>query len=162
VVSFLNELDSRGFRKSEDKYVVDITLTFYYQIKENGEIRWKNIFDTFGINNENLRMKDIKGIILISHNENRYAITYGNYAYVEQNYCDSEFGYHLAKRIELKELKRKSSTTNRSRGRKGEVNTYVNENTLDIEYGKVFTSLSFTPVDDSLGKRLDFGKSIRL
>src|SRR5690606_37030456 len=130
--------------------------------KEDGTIRWKSIFDTFEVDDVNLRLKDIKGIILIKHSDNHYAITYGNSAYIVQNYCETEFGFHLAKRIELKELKRKSSTVNRSRGRKGEVNTYVNENSLDIEYGKVFTSLSFTPVDDSLGKRLDFGKSIRL
>jgi uncharacterized protein (TIGR04141 family) len=138
-----------------------LSLDFYYKSSYENEINWKNVFEYFGLQID-FRTKDIKGVILITKETYNYAITFGNTAFIAQKYCDVDFGFELARKIELKELKRKSTSAQRTRGRRGEVNTYTNEDKLDVDSGRIFTSLSFTPVDESLGKRIDFGKSIKL
>ncbi|MBU1145030.1 MAG: TIGR04141 family sporadically distributed protein [Firmicutes bacterium] len=156
----INDLNSQFYQSTDDLQDGGLILRFFYKSSYENEIKWRNVFDFFNVEID-FRSKDIKGIILASKDNIDYAITFGNSAFVAQRHCDVDFGFELARRIELKELKRKSTNAQRVRGRKGEVNTYVNEDNLDIDSGRIFTSLSFTPVDETLGKRIDFGKSIK-
>ncbi|MDO9628653.1 MAG: TIGR04141 family sporadically distributed protein, partial [Acholeplasmataceae bacterium] len=157
----INDLVNQRYFSTDESISGNISLSFFYKSSYENEIKWKNVFEYFSIQID-FRTKDIKGVILINKQTNNYAITFGNSAFVAQKYCDVDFGFELARRIELKELKRKSTSAQRTRGRKGEVNTYTNEDNLDVDSGRIFTSLSFTPVDETLGKRIDFGKSIKL
>lgn len=154
------DLLSQLYQTTEEKEEGSLKLKFFYKSSNQNEIKWRSVFELFNVHID-FRTKDIKGMIIASFNHNDYAITYGNSAFIAQRYCDVDFGFELARRIELKELKRKSTNAQRTRGRKAEVNTYINEDNLDADSGRVFTSLSFTPIDESLGKRLDFGKSIK-
>lgn len=157
----INYLVAQRYTSTHESINGNMLLRFFYKSSYENEIKWKNVFDYFGIHID-FRTKDIKGVIIINKQTNNYAITFGNSAFIAQKFCDVDFGFELARRIELKELKRKSTSAQRTRGRKGEVNTYTNEDNLDVDSGRIFTSLSFTPVDETLGKRIDFGKSIKL
>ncbi|MDD5292846.1 MAG: TIGR04141 family sporadically distributed protein [Candidatus Izemoplasmatales bacterium] len=156
----ISDLSSQFYQSTNEVHEGSCVLKFFYKSSYVNEIKWRNVFDFFNVTID-FRTKDIKGLILACKNNIDYAITFGNSAFIAQRYCDVDFGFELARRIELKELKRKSTNAQRIRGRKAEVNTYVNEDNLDIDSGRIFTSLSFTPVDETLGKRIDFGKSIK-
>lgn len=155
-----DDLINQSYHVTDVKEECGLRLKFFYKTSNQNEIKWRNIFELFNVHID-FRTKDIRGLIIVSFNNNDYAITYGNSGHIAQRYCDVDFGFELARKIELKELKRKSTNAQRSRGRKAEVNTYVNESNLETNSGTIFTSLSFTPVDESLGKRIDFGKSIK-
>lgn len=134
-------------------------LKLYCKFEENQKINWKSIFDTFG--EENIPNKSaVSSIILCSDKNNIFAITYGNSSFLAQKYCDREFGFDFAKRIELNEIKRKSSITTSS-NKNSSITSYKNTKTVLYETGENITSISFTPIDKFYGRRIDIGKSIK-
>lgn len=155
------EMLERNFKKigneiSSDKY----KLNLYYKYDNDLKLSWKNILIEFGETNPPART-GISGIIVCESCDNNYAITYGSSSFLVQKYSDREFGFNFAKRIELKEMKRKSSMTPHSR-RNSSITSFKNMKTIVFDSGENITSLSFTPENEFYGKRIDIGKSIKL
>lgn len=155
------EMFDKKFKKigneiNSDKY----KLNLYYKYDDDLKLSWKNILVEFGETNPPART-GISGIIICESNDNNYAITYGSSSFLVQKYSDREFGFNFAKRIELKEMKRKSSMTHHSR-RNSSITSFRNTKTIVFDSGENITSLSFTPQNDFYGKRIDIGKSIKL
>ena len=155
------EMYERKFEKigneiKSDKY----KLNLYYKYDTNLKLSWKNILIEFGESNPPART-GISGIIICESSDNDYAITYGSSSFLVQKYSDREFGFDFAKRIELKEMKRKSSITPHSR-KNSSITSFRNTKTIVFDSGENITSLSFTPNNEFYGKRIDVGKSIKL
>ena len=135
-------------------------LCLYYKYDNDLKLSWKNILIEFGEQNPPTRT-GISGIILCESENNDYAITYGASSFLVQKYSDKEFGFDFAKRIELKEMKRKSSMIPHST-KNSSITSFKNTKTIVFDSGENITSLSFTPEDDFYGKRIDVGKSIKI
>ena len=135
-------------------------LNLYYKYDNDLKLSWKNILTEFGETNPPTRI-GISGIIICESCDNNYAITYGASSFLVQRYSDREFGFNFAKRIELKEMKRKSSMTPHSR-RNSSITSFKNTKTIVFDSGENITSLSFAPDNIFYGKRIDIGKSIKL
>lgn len=157
----LNDMFDRDFRRigneiTSDKY----KLKLYYKYDDDLKLSWKNILIEFGEENPPTRT-GISGIIICESKDNDYAITYGASSFLVQKYSDREFGFDFAKRIELKEMKRKSSMIPHST-KNSSITSFKNTKTILFDSGENITSLSFTPEDEFYGKRIDIGKSIKL
>lgn len=135
-------------------------LNLYYKYDNDLKLSWKNILTEFGETNPPTRI-GISGIIICESCDNNYAVTYGASSFLVQRYSDREFGFNFAKRIELKEMKRKSSMTPHSR-RNSSITSFKNTKTIVFDSGENITSLSFAPDNIFYGKRIDIGKSIKL
>lgn len=160
MVELKKEMIERNYKKignelKSSKY----DLNLYYRYDDNLKLSWNKILIEFGENNPPMRT-GISGIILCESNDNNYAITYGSSSFLVQKYSDREFGFDFAKRINLKEMKRKSSMTAHST-KNSSITSYKNTKTIVFDSGENITSLSFSPEDDFYGKRIDIGKSIR-
>lgn len=156
-----NEMLEKSFKKigneiNSDKY----KLNLYYKYDNDLKLSWKNILVEFG-ETELPTRTGISGIIICESINNNYAITYGSSSFLVQKYSDGEFGFDFAKRIGLKEMKRKSSMTPHSR-RNSSITSFKNTKTIVFDSGENITSLSFTPDNKFYGKRIDIGKSIKL
>lgn len=135
-------------------------LNLYFKYDNELKLSWKNILIEFGELNPPTRT-GITGIIICESEDNNYAITYGPSSFLVQKYSDREFGFNFAKRIELKEMKRKSSMNPHSR-KNSSITSFKNTKTIVFDSGENITSLSFTPENEFYGKRIDVGKSIKL
>lgn len=156
-----NNMNIKGYEKIENEIVSDkYILHLYCKYDDNLKLSWKNILIEFG-ELKALTRTGISAIILCESNYNNYALTYGASSYIVQKYSDREFGFNFAKRIDLKEMKRKSSITPHSI-KNSSITSFKNTKTIVFDSGENITSLSFTPLDDFYGKRIDIGKSIKL
>ena len=159
--NLLKDMFDRNFRRIGNEIESDeYKLKLYYKYDDDLKLGWKNILIEFGEENPPTRT-GISGIIICESNENNYAITYGASSFLVQKYSDREFGFDFAKRIELKEMKRKSSMIPHST-KNSSITSFKNTKTILFDSGENITSLSFTPEDSFYGKRIDIGKSIKL
>ena len=155
------KMEYKGYKKIGKELISEkYKLNLFYKYDTDLKLSWKNILVEFGEDSLPTRT-GISGIILCESNCNNYAITYGSSSYLVQKYSDKEFGFNLAKRIELKEIKRKSSMTPHST-KNSSITAFKNTKTIIYDSGENITSLSFTPEDEFYGKRIDIGKSIKL
>ncbi len=151
----------RNFKKIGADIISDkYKLNLYYKYDNDLKLSWKNILIEFGESHPPTRT-GISGIIICESDKNNYAITYGASSFLVQKYSDREFGFDFAKRIELKEMKRKSSMTPHSI-KNSSITSFRNTKTIVFDSGENITSLSFTPYNELYGKRIDIGKSIKL
>lgn len=158
--ALLKEMLDRDFEKIGNEIISDkYKLNLYYKYDTDLKLSWKNILIEFGATNPPART-GISGIIICESTDNNYAITYGSSSFLVQKYSDREFGFDFAKRIGLKEMKRKSSMTPHST-RNSSITSFKNTKTITFDSGENITSLSFTPEKEFYGKRIDIGKSIK-
>lgn len=158
--NLLNDLDYRGFEKVKGtKISGEYSLSLYYKYDEDQMVNWKNIFYDFGEDNVP-KKTGLSGIIICEGKTANYAITYGSSSFVVQKNSEKEFGFDFAKRIELEEIKRKSSRTPYS-NKNSAIMSFKNTKTIMFETGEDVTSLSFKPLNSFYGKRVDVGKSIK-
>ena len=160
-----DKLHDEMLEKNYEKIGNEITsnkykLNLYYKYDNDLKLSWDSILSEFGATSHPKRT-GICGIIMCESNNSDYAITYGSSSFLVQKYCDKEFGFNFAKRIGLKEMKRKSSMTPYS-NKNSSITSYKNTKTILFDTGENVTSLSFAPEDEFYGKRIDIGKSIKL
>lgn len=154
-------MDYKGYKKIGNEIISGkYKMNLFYKYDTDLKLSWKNILIEFGESTPPTRT-GISGIILCESDFNNYAITYGSSSYLVQKYSEKEFGFNFAKRIDLNEIKRKSSMTPHST-KNSSITSYKNTKTIIFDSGENITSLSFAPEDKFYGKRIDIGKSIKL
>ncbi|MCH5171827.1 MAG: TIGR04141 family sporadically distributed protein [Erysipelotrichales bacterium] len=159
--NLLESMEEKDYKRCGNEITSgDYKLNLYCKYEENQKISWKSVFDAFG--ESNIPNKSgVSSIVLCSKNDDdTFVITYGPSSFLAQKYCDREFGFDFAKRIELDEIKRKSSIT-ASSNKNSSITSYKNTKTILYDTGENITSLSFTPLNEFYGKRIDIGKSIK-
>lgn len=159
--ALLENMEEKEYTKcGNDITSGDYRLSLYCKYEENQKINWKLVFEAFGENNIP-RKSDVSSIVLcVRDDDDVFAITYGISSFLVQKYCEREFGFDFAKRIELDEIKRKSSITTSS-NKNSSITSYKNTKTILYDTGENITSLSFAPLNEFYGKRIDIGKSIK-
>lgn len=159
--TLLENMEEKQYTKcGNDITSGDYRLSLYCKYEENQKISWKSVFDAFGENNIPSKSGVSSIVLCVKNSDDVFAITYGTSSFLAQKHCEREFGFDFAKRIELDEIKRKSSIT-ASSNKNSSITSYKNTKTILYDTGENITSISFTPLNEFYGKRIDIGKSIK-
>lgn len=126
-------------RSSEDELSFGFTL-YFAQGTEEKNLSWNWLLRTFG--EENVSSKSAPNAVLLTEKNGDilYAISYGHSYFLIDRYCDREFGFTLARKVDFQEIKTTTLTTPSSRRNKV-VNTYINYSNLDFESGESYAKL---------------------
>lgn len=158
---FMDEILQKGFVRCGNTITSnEYSLSLFCKYEDEQKLNWEKIFYDFGETNIP-KKSGVSSIIVCNSSEYDFAITYGSSSFVTQKYSEKEFGFDFAKRIGLKEMKRKSSKAPHS-NKNASITTYKNTKTILFDTGENITSLSFTPENTFYGKRIDIGKSIKI
>lgn len=168
VDNFLDELKNSGFLSKSSKIFkknakkeeceFKLTLYLYKPNQSNDEISWNWLLHEF---DEPLLYvyKSPKAILLIEEtrdeSEEIYAVTFGSSFFKADKYCDRDFGFKFAARIEYTNIRTTTLTSPNSK-RSKMVNTYVDYNEIDFNSGESFAKLK---ANVKLGKNFDLFKT---
>lgn len=126
-------------------------------------LSWDWIFTAFDVGHLKTQPKP-KSVIVLSYEQNIYAVTFGlAYFYVDK-YSDKDFGFRFARKMKFEKIKTTTLTTPNSKRNKT-VNTYIDYSELEFDSGESFAKLkakAHLPEDFRLFKpALEIGTSIR-
>lgn len=123
------------------KYNFGVTLYLELPQETEANISWSWLLSEF---NESpiCAHKAPKAVVLIEKlfDEENYAVTFGSSFFRIDKYCDRDFGFKFASRIEFRDVKTTTLTAPNLK-RSKTVNTYINYNELDFNSGESFAKL---------------------
>lgn len=177
IKDFLQDINNSDFERktnpslTEDvdgeKYEFKPCLYIVNPKQSNKEISWNWLLDEFDEPSINI-YKAPKAILIIDEirdeSEEIYAVTFGNSFFKVDKYCDRDFGFKFAARIEFSNIKTTTLTSPNLKKNKT-INTYIDYNELDFDSGESFAKLKInikTERDFVLFKQsIEIGNSIR-
>ena len=128
-------------------------------------IKWTWILNAFGMTS--ITLDTSPQAVLLAQNKSGplYAITYGHAFFLVDKYCDRDFGFSVARKMDFDEIKTTTLTTPNSKRNKT-VNTYIDYSELEFDSGESFAKIKVKaslPDDFSMFKpSIEIGTSIRL
>ena len=129
--------------RSYDKRQFEITL-YVETESDSNELSWNWILEQFDQEPINTS-KSPRAIVLLERKQKNkksifYAVTFGNSYFLVDKYCDRDFGFKFACRVDYTNVK---TTTLTSPGlkRNKTVNTYINYNFLEFGSGESYSKL---------------------
>lgn len=146
----------------------DFLITLYVEAEsDNNELSWNWILEQFDEQPINT-YKLPKAIVLLEKKQKNlksifYAVTFGSSYFIVDKYCDRDFGFKFACRIDYTDVK---TTTLTSPGlkRNKTVNTYINYNILEFSsgesYSKLKANMKLDKNFDLFGRCVEIGNSI--
>lgn len=168
------KINTKTISKSKNGQEHEFGVTLYVEgpKQTDEEISWSWILNEFDKNPFYI-VKAPKGILLIEEIEeeletesqrSNYAVTFGNSYFQIDKYCDMDFGFKFAARMEYSNIKT-TTLTSPNLTRSKTVNTYVDYKDLDFNSGESFCKLKVN-VDIDEGFQLfksaiEIGNSIR-
>ena len=113
-------------------------------------------FDTVMVN------KYPSGILMIYKEDKIYAVSFGNAFFTIDRYCDYNFAFEFAKRIDYKTVNTSALIVPQSRKNRV-INTYTNYSYLDYDSGESYSKLKIHLLDESeiYGNTVEIGTSIK-
>lgn len=176
-ISNLNELKKKlkdkKFKKKNKTKIVEINeentketylMTFYYhKDKEDKELPWKNFARKFDFTPPDMPSRP-NAIILIEKDETFYGISFGSaYHYIDP-YCDKEWAFEFAKRMDYSKVNLIATTIPQSKLNK-QTSTYINYNSTQINTGEALNKIAayITSEDESddFNNKIQAGNSIK-
>lgn len=143
-----------------------IRCELYYAQQENTvSLSWNWVLAAFG--QESVRTNPLPKAVLLLKKENGaiYAITFGHAFFLIDKFCDRDFGFVFARKMNFQEIKTTTLTAPNSHRNKM-VNTYVNYEELDFDSGEFYAKLkakAALPDEFTLFKPMvEIGTSIRV
>lgn len=118
---------------SETGETQPIRCELYYAQQENTvSLSWNWVLAAF--DQESVRTNPLpKAVVLLKkENDAVYAITFGHAFFLIDKFCDRDFGFVFARKMNFQEIKTTTLTAPNSHRNKM-VNTYVNYEELDLE-----------------------------
>ena len=146
----------------------DISFDFWLYTKFSSspkEVKWNWLLNEFNASSRFVNASP--QAILLAQNERGalYAITFGHAFFMVDKYCDRDFGFSVARKMDFDEIKTTTLTTPNSKRNKT-VNTYIDYNELEFDSGESFAKIKVKaslPNDFNLFKpSVEIGTSIRL
>lgn len=151
---------------SETGETQPIKCELYYAQQENPvSLSWDWVLAAFG--QESVRTNPLPKAVLLLKKENGaiYAITFGHAFFLIDKFCDRDFGFVFARKMNFQEIKTTTLTAPNSHRNKM-VNTYVNYEELDFDSGESYAKLKAKvalPEEFTLFKPVvEIGTSIRV
>jgi|GEM_PF-290105 len=168
-VSRLALKNTLQFARSIDRVEHNFIATLYLEepFQSHDSISWNWLLDAFQEPTYQA-FKAPKAVLLIKETageaEVTYAITFGSSYFRIDKFCDRDFGFKFASRIEYKNVKT-TTLTSPNLNRNKTVNTYINYSELDFDSGESFLKLK---INAKIGEEftkfkaaIEIGNSIR-
>lgn len=163
------KLKDKKFKKKNETKKVEIEeetylMTLYYhQDEENKELPWKNFAHKFDFTPPDMPSRP-NAVILIEKDETFYGISFGSaYHYIDP-YCDKEWAFEFAKRMDYSKVNMIATTIPQSKLNK-QTSTYINYNSTQINNGEALNKIAayITPEDESddFNNKIQAGNSIK-
>ena len=128
-------------------------------------LKWNWLLNEF--KTESIRLNAAPQAVLLAQEKAGalYAITFGHSFFMVDKYCDRDFGFSVARRMDFDEIKTTTLTTPNSKRNKT-VNTYIDYSELEFDSGESFAKIKVKaslPDDFNLFKAsVEIGTSIRV
>ena len=162
--------DTKSFLKNINNKEYEITITLYLEKpkqSDNEEISWNWLLTEFE-KPPLYAYKAPKAVLLIEETlddaEEIYAVTFGSSFFKIDKYCDRDFGFRFAARVEYTNIKTTTLTAPNLKRNKI-VNTYIDYNELDFSSGESFSKLKVNmKLNDNFNlfkPSVEIGNSIR-
>lgn len=133
------------------------------QPTEEKDINWNWLLREFQVN-EIRSLPNPKSVLLIEKDDIVYAVTFGASYFIVDKYCDRDFAFNFARKVEYKEIKTTALTAPNSQRNKT-INTYINYNNLEFDSGESFTKVKAKlAIDDTFTihkENIEIGNSIK-
>ncbi len=166
--ALLEKYDLVGNKKTINRTIGDqensFELSFFIDIDDREKpIEWDWLLRIFDDSSATSRSNP-KGILVIKENGDIYACSYGFSFFFVDKYCDVDFAFNFARKMEFKEIKTTTLLTPSAKRNKT-VNTYIDYNNLEFDSGESFIKLKVKanlPEDFVLFKAdIEIGHSIK-
>ena len=173
VDDFLDDLKSSNYLAKSNKKIDKDTCEFKFTLylceakQSNDEISWNWLLNEFD-ESPLYVYKSPRAILFIEkvcdESEDIYAATFGSSFFKVDKYCDRDFGFKFAARMEYTNIKTTTLTSPNSK-RSKMINTYVDYNEFDFNSGESFAKLKVNAkLDENFDlfkPALEIGNSIR-
>lgn len=142
----MQSLDSLTINRQINDEEVAFGFTLYYARKEDpNQLSWNWLLRAFN-QDEVETISSPKAVLLLEiDGVVSYAVTFGHSFFLVDKFCDREFGFRFARKIDFREIKT-STLTAPSSHRNKTVNTYINYNELDFDSGESYAKLKANAV----------------
>ena len=129
--------DSKNIEIENEK---DIEISLYVSDEQSKkEVSWNWLMDEFELEKITISANP-RAVLTIAKNNIVYAITFGFSYFFVDKFCDRNFAFNFARKIEFKEIKTTAlSSPNTQRNKT--INTYINYNELEFDSGESFCKL---------------------
>ena len=140
--------------------------TLYLSVPdEKKELSWNWLLRIYDVNDMSFESTP-KAILVIEKNDDEiYAVTFGHAFFLVDKYCDRDFGFNFARKLEYEEIKTTTLTTPGMQRNKV-VNTYINYSELEFDSGESFAKLKARQLVDEefdlYKPSVEIGASIRV
>ncbi|NCU18340.1 DUF6119 family protein [Pallidibacillus pasinlerensis] len=149
----------------EDNQGEKYRFSFYKtEEKIDKEISWNWILCEF--NQPSLTRKtQPKAVLVIENKGNMYSVTFGSAFFLVDKFCDRNFAFNIARRMEYKEIKT-TTLLSPNMQRNKNISTYINYENLEFDSGESFAKLKAKLNLDKysnelIGETVEFGNSIK-
>jgi len=143
-----------------DNEIKTCQCTLYTSLKkEEKELNWNWILEQFNIDPISVDTAP-EAVLLIIKGSNTYAVTFGCAYLLVDKYCDRDFAFQYARKIDFDKIKTTAFITPNSHRNKT-VNTYINYNNLELDSGESFIKLKVKDTSNLFKSDLEVGTSIR-
>ena len=137
--------------------------TYVYVTNERKIPEWKWILDEYDFDLEGI-VGSPRAILVIENMDTMYAITYGFAYFIVDKYCDIDFAFDFARRIEFKQIKTTTLTAPNAQRNKM-INVYLNYNDISFGSGESYAKIKAkVKVKDNCtlhGEMVEIGHSIK-
>ena len=159
----IKDRSDADFPVSENKDVHLELLLFTVNEKEEKKVPWEWVLREFKTN-EVFNVPNPKSVLLIKKGKNAYAVTFGYSFFLVDKYCDDDFGFDFARKVELDGIKITSLTSPHSKRNKT-INSFVDYDNLEFDSGESYSKIKANVKIDSEFKlfkpMLEMGTSIK-
>lgn len=155
------EINEETSDNAEDNY--GFTL-YFSNTDEKKDLSWNWILRKYEVGEMSYEPSP-KAVLVVEKNYDEiYAITFGHAYFLVDKYCDRDFGFNFARKLEYDEIKTTTLTTPGLQRNKV-VNTYINYSELEFDSGESFAKLKAKQlVDENFDlykPSIEIGASIR-
>lgn len=157
----LNEFHCIGVDELEDGEISYLFNLYISISKEKKPLGWDWIYREFGEEAE-LVDSSPNGIVTIVKEDSMYAITFGHAFFKVDKYCDKNFAFDYAKRVNYDEIKTTTLLSPHSRRNKT-ISTFVDYKELEFDSGESYSKIKVktNEMKDLFSPSIEIGTSIK-
>ncbi|PFI17697.1 DUF6119 family protein [Bacillus cereus] len=136
-----------------DQLEYEMIFTLYKHVpSQEKDIPWKWILEAFEEDVLQVTPQP-KVVVKITYGEDMYALTFGHSHFLVDKYCDYDFAFSFARKMEYEGIKTTALTSPNSQRNKT-INTYIDYKELEFDSGASFTKLKAKVIQSNEVKHL--------
>ncbi|WP_288525272.1 DUF6119 family protein [uncultured Clostridium sp.] len=156
--------DTVEINKVVNEENIEFGMTLYIsKPAEEKDVSWNWLLKEFNVE-EVKNSTTPKSVLLIEKGDTAYAVTFGAAYFIVDKYCDRQFAFNFARKVQYKEIKTTALTAPNLKRNKI-INTYINYNDLEFDSGESFTKvkakLEIEEDFDLYKETIEIGNSIK-